>query len=243
MAIVILFFSHTFAQEEKIEIEGVVVLADSDNEMPKKGTIRFNPALHDFEGWDGSQWKSLARLTEPGGGVTDIGGNFYPTIKLGQQEWMAENLCTDKYNDSTSIPQITSNVDWSTLTVGAWSLYDNDPSNESIYGKLYNWYAVKTSKLCPIGWHVPDEADWDNLMDYLGGEATAGGKMKEVGNAHWLAPNTGATNASDITALPHGFRFASGQFFSLGKGASFWSYTEDGLNHAFRSLVNTMMLM
>ena len=234
MAIVILFFSYTFAQKEKIEIEGAIVLADSDNEMPKKGTIRFNPSLHDFEGWDGTQWKSLTRLTEPGGGVTDNEGNFYRTIKLGHQEWMAENLHTDKYNDGTSIPQITSNVDWSALMSGAWSYYDNDPNNEDPYGKLYNWYAIETNKLCPVGWHVPDVDEWDNLMYYLGGLPVAGGKIKEAGNGHWLAPNTGATNISDFTALPHGFRFSSGQFFHLSKSAGFWSQTEDGLNDAFR---------
>ena len=139
--------------------------------------------------------------------VTDIEGNSYKTVKIGTQVWMAENLKTSKYNDGTIIPNITDSTQWSNLTTSAWSYFKNDAANNSKYGKLYNWYAVsKTTNcnknICPTGWHVPTDAEWTILMDYLGGPNEAGGKMKEVGTSSWDAPNTGATNSSLFTGLP-----------------------------------------
>ncbi|MDR0517038.1 MAG: fibrobacter succinogenes major paralogous domain-containing protein, partial [Fibromonadaceae bacterium] len=91
---------------------------------------------------------------------------------------------------------------------------------------LYNWYAVNTGKLAPKGWHIPSDEEWKILADYLGGENVAGGKMKEAGTAHWLDPNTGATNSSGFTALPAGYRGKAGFIPSSVNSTLLWSSTE-----------------
>jgi hypothetical protein len=88
----------------------------------------------------------------PTGSVTDVEVNVYPTIKIGQQEWMVENLKTTKYNDGSSIPNVTDNTAWAHLTSAAYSWIDNDVANKDTYGALYNWWAVDSTKLCPTGW-------------------------------------------------------------------------------------------
>jgi uncharacterized protein (TIGR02145 family) len=97
-----------------------------------------------------------------------------------------------------------------------------------IYGKLYNWYAVNDPRgLAPTGWHVPSDAEWTTLATYLGGIWEAGGKMKEIGTAHWMSPNTGATNESGFSALPGGWRsYDDGAFYAIGSNAYLWSSTE-----------------
>jgi len=163
--------------------------------------------------------------------VTDSDGNTYKTVTIGTQTWMAENLKTSKYNDGTRIPNITDNEQWSNLTTGAWCYYDNNLANNAKYGKLYNWYAVsKTTNgnknICPIGWHVPTDAEWTVLTDYLGGKSVAGGKMKEVGTNNWKSPNTDATNTSLFTGLPGGSRNYFGFCYYIGPGGYWWSSTE-----------------
>lgn len=101
--------------------------------------------------------------------VTDIDGNIYNTVTIGTQVWMVENLKTTKYNDGSAIPNITDNTAWAALTTPAYCWYNNDATaNKSTYGALYNWHAVNTGKLCPSGWHVPTDADWQKLEIYLG---------------------------------------------------------------------------
>jgi len=150
----------------------------------------------------------------PADTITDQNGNVYKTVKIGNQWWMAENLKTTKYNDGTSIPvtdptwkKQTIPARWYGLKTPAYCWYKNDSSTYgSVYGALYNWYAVNTGKLCPTGWHVPSDAEWTALIDYLGGKSVAGYKLKETGTKHWRRPNTGATNESGFTALPGGAR-------------------------------------
>jgi len=115
--------------------------------------------------------------------VKDIDGNVYNTITIGTQVWMAENLKTTKFDDSTAIPLRLDNKDWKALFTPAYFCYDNDENaNINTYGALYNWYAVSTNKLCPAGWHIPDDAEWTTLIKKLkGGERVAGGKLKETG--------------------------------------------------------------
>ena len=101
----------------------------------------------------------------------DIDGNSYKTIRIGDQLWMVENIKTTKYNDGTSIPNVTDDSEWENMNSDAYCWYDNNASlYKSTYGALYNWYAVDTKKLCPIGWHIPSHAEWNTLVDYLGGE-------------------------------------------------------------------------
>lgn len=139
------------------------------------------------------------------GTVTDVDGNVYQTIGIGSQFWIAENLKTTKYNDGTSIPLVTDNRDWSLLFTPAYCWYNNDEINNKItYGALYNWYTLNTGKLCPSGWHVPNNTEWAVLASYLGGPEVAGGKMKVPGTDYWNSPNTGATNSSGFSAFPGG---------------------------------------
>ena len=174
--------------------------------------------------------------------ITDAEGNTYKTVTIGTQTWMAENLKVTKYNDGTVIPNITDNTQWSQLSTGAWSYYNNDVTNNAKYGKLYNWYAVSkisngNKNVCPTSWHVPTDAEWTVLTDYLGGAGIAGGKMKEVGTTNWNSPNTEATNISLFTGLPGGDRSSNGSYRAIGNYGYWWSSTELSTGSAwFRSL-------
>jgi uncharacterized protein (TIGR02145 family) len=162
--------------------------------------------------------------------VTDIDGNIYHTVRIGTQVWMKENLKTTRYKDGTTIPTGLSNAAWQATTSGAYAIYNNNAANNTTYGKLYNWYAVNTGKLAPAGWHVPTDAEWTTLINYLGGEAVAGGKMKAT--TLWSSPNTGATNSSGFTGLPAGAW--DGSFFNnIGNTSLFCSSTEFGTYNAF----------
>jgi uncharacterized protein (TIGR02145 family) len=163
--------------------------------------------------------------------VTDIEGNSYKVVKIGNQVWMVENLKTAKYNDGTTIPNVLDNIQWSNLTKGAWVYYNNDASNNIKYGKLYNWYAVSkrtngNKNICPTGWHVPTDAEWSVLTDYLGGRNVAGGKMKEVGTTIWNELNKDASNTSLFTGLPGGYRSSNGDYNLIGNYGIWWSSAE-----------------
>lgn len=168
--------------------------------------------------------------------VTDKDGNVYHSVKIGTQTWTVENLKVTKLNDGTSIPNVTANTEWSILTTPGYCWYNNDVANKNLYGGLYNWYAVSTGKLCPISWHVPSDAEWTTLINFLGGETVAGGKMKEVGLSHWNDPNIGATNSSGFTGLSGGVRGNFGTFYYLGGDGYWWNSTESSISNA-RSIV------
>jgi uncharacterized protein (TIGR02145 family) len=166
--------------------------------------------------------------------LTDIEGNIYKTITIGTQTWMAENLKTTKYKDGTAIPIVTDGTAWGALSSPGYCWYNNDAAtNKAVYGAMYNWYTVSTGKLCPAGWHVPDDAEWTTLINYLGGASVAGDKLKESGTAHWLSPNTSATNSSGFTLLPGGGRSSGGAFGSIGSYGYLWSSAENGLYDAW----------
>ena len=167
-------------------------------------------------------WSTLSTTVT----VTDIDGNTYNTVQIGNQVWMSENLKTSRYRNGGSIPNVTGNTAWGILTTGAWSYYNNDVSNNAIYGKLYNWYTTLGDTLCPTGWGVPTDTEWSTLTTYLGGESVAGGKMKTIGNAYWNDPNTGAINSSGFSVRPGGYRISDGSFVSIRFVAFFWSATE-----------------
>jgi uncharacterized protein (TIGR02145 family) len=144
------------------------------------------------------------------GTITDVDGNIYQTIKIGNQWWMAENLKVTHYSNGEMIPNVTDSIDWINLTTGAWSCYNNDTTNFETYGCLYNWYAVSdTRDIAPIGWHVPTDDEWNTLLSYLG-EYTWGNKMKVADTTYWAGPNAGATNESGFSALPGGMRHEGG---------------------------------
>ena len=157
--------------------------------------------------------------------VTDYDGNTYKTVKIGKQIWMAENLNVSHYRNGDIIPEVKNPDEWSKLTTGAWCYYENDSENGKTYGKLYNWFAVNDPRgLAPEGWHIPTDAEWTHLTEYLGGKeiektyqgiyyweiADVGGKLKAT--TLWKSPNEGATNSSGFTAFPGGYRYDDGDF-------------------------------
>jgi uncharacterized protein (TIGR02145 family) len=187
-------------------------------------------------------------VSNPGAGVT-FGGYTYATVVLGNgQEWMAENLRTTTYANGDPIPNVTDQMAWQQLTTGAWAHYQNNSSYENPYGKLYNWYAVADPRnVCPANWHVPTDAEWNALVNYLdpangnNGEysTTAGGKMKSTGTQYWQAPNGGATNESGFSGLPGGIRDGyDGAFSSLGGQGNWWSASESGAESAWFRFVD-----
>ncbi|MBT7827928.1 MAG: hypothetical protein HN600_15175 [Bacteroidetes bacterium] len=157
--------------------------------------------------------------------VYDIDGNVYNTVIIGEQEWMLENLKVTHFSNGDPIPHITNNSEWPNQVGGAYCYYNNDLANLNVYGNLYNWWTVDDSRgIAPEGWHIPNNAEWEQLINYLGIYQQPGGKMKEVGTLHWLPPNTGATNESGFTALPGGLRRDNnGAFEYIGSDGNFWS--------------------
>ncbi len=171
-------------------------------------------------------------------------GRTYDLVEIGGQCWFADNLATDQYRNGESIPTGLDNATWSTTTNGAYSIYNNDPINDSNYGKLYNWYTtVDTRGLCPTGWHVPSDCEWMYLEGALGMSVddqetegwrgtNEGGAMKATTN--WTSPNTGATNSSGFTALPAGYCYHDGTYYFVGNYGYWWSSTENDSNGAER---------
>jgi uncharacterized protein (TIGR02145 family) len=158
--------------------------------------------------------------------LKDADNNIYTSVKIGTQAWMVENLRTTHFNNGTTIPLVTNGTSWSIFVTPGYCWYNNDESAyKNIYGALYNWYCVNTGNLCPEGWHVPDQDEWNTLSTYLGGENIAGDKIKETGTIHWQSPNTGANNTSGFTALPGGYRYNDGEFDFMGLNGFWWSAT------------------
>jgi uncharacterized protein (TIGR02145 family) len=191
--------------------------------------------------------------------VKDIDGNFYKTIKIGSQTWLAENLKTTRLNDGTLIPVVEGNDQFIEQRTPAFCWYNNDTTYKSIYGGLYNWYSVITGKLCPTGWHVPDDAEWITM------EMTIGLTEDDAVNGTWdRGKDHGARlkdlskwNSSDNTVIPSGFaalpaglRADDGSFFNakvdrsdFGINTCFWTSTprkgtgiQDAVDSYFRSI-------
>ena len=177
------------------------------------------------------------------GVITDIrDGNSYQTVLIGEQCWMAENLAY--------LPSVNMVADGSEDAAGSYYyVYGYDGTNVAdakatdnyaTYGVLYNWPAAMAGSassnanpsgvqgVCPAGWHLPSDAEWTELTDYLGGTRVAGGKLKETGTTHWNSPNTGATNETGFTALPGGSRYNNGNFTNIRYHGGWWSSTEYG---------------
>lgn len=176
-------------------------------------------------------------------------GNVYQTVTIGNQVWMAENL---KYLPSVVGPG-TGSQTTPYYYVNGYNGTDVNAAkattNYSTYGVLYNWPAAMAGAtssqanpsgvqgVCPTGWHVPSDAEWTVLTDYLGGEGVAGGKLKETGTTHWTSPNTGATNETGFTALPGGTRYPNGSFSIVGDYGYWWSATEYNASSAWGRFV------
>ena len=188
-------------------------------------------------------------LNQPEAPVTDIDGNVYQTVRIGTQVWMKENLKVSRYRNGNPITNNLNDSQWVNSTSGAYAIYNNDLANNEIYGKLYNFFAVKDTRgLCSTGWHVPTVQDWNLLARYLDSAADttcgfcttsklAGGKMKstgmkEAGSGLWNSPNTGATNSSGFRGFPGGSRYYNGTFYSINNGGFWWTSTGNSLSDA-----------
>jgi uncharacterized protein (TIGR02145 family) len=160
----------------------------------------------------------------PGPSFTDIDGNTYQSVQIGNQIWATSNLKTSRYRNGDPIPYVVGDIEWQTGTSGKWSYYNHDEANNAAYGKLYNGHAVADPRgLCPEGWHVPDIYELELLSSHLGGDAVAGGKLKALNL--WNSPNTEATNSTGFAAVPGGSRAQGGSFSGLGSTGLYWSRT------------------
>ncbi len=160
-----------------------------------------------------------------GNPITDIDGNTYKTVQIGNQCWMAENLRTSSYSNGSVIPNVKENEKWATLNTGAWCNYDNNQFNDHTYGKLYNWYTVADQRnVCPTGWHIPSDDEWTILNNYLGGDDVAGVKMKST---YMWKNNGNGLNSSGFNGLPGGYcNNADGNFHDFGFSGKWWSSSE-----------------
>ncbi|RIH67089.1 hypothetical protein D1164_01255 [Mariniphaga sediminis] len=163
--------------------------------------------------------------------VTDIDGNIYHTVQIGDQIWMKENLRTTRYKNGdiieTTVPE-NKDINEENNPKYVW-VFAGKEKNVNTYGRLYTWYSITDSRgLCPCGWHIPDESEWLKLANFLGGESVAGGKLKKEGIIDWYSPNIGATNESGFSALPGGGRLSNGVFNDYGNGAIWWNMEGSG---------------
>jgi len=178
--------------------------------------------------------------------VTDIDGNVYQTVLIGNQCWMMENLKVTHYRNGEPIPKVMNKIKGFHLSTGAYCDYNNDESISAVYGRLYNWFAIGDNRgLAPDGWHIPSDYEWKQLEMHLGMSQAAadaiewrgtdeGGKLKETGTSHWNSPNAGATNESGFTALPGGFSDLNGFYDLMGFLGYFWSSSESNTDSSWK---------
>ena len=189
--------------------------------------------------------------------VTDIDGNAYNTVLIGNQCWMKENLKTTTYRNGTVIPNVTDASAWLNLTTGAYVWYENDISWKDRYGALYNWHTtVDVNSLCPSGWHVPTNDEWTALTDYIGGTGSPSWQCVEIlqasefttwwriaiqqsthGGIHYTLVNWG-TDDYGFSGLPGGYRGYNGPFYGIGVGGDWWSCTENLSDMPFAATLN-----
>jgi uncharacterized protein (TIGR02145 family) len=176
----------------------------------------------------------------PGMPAVTYMGQTYNTVQIGTQCWFRENL-----NAGT---RISGSQNQTNNGIIEKYCYNDSIANCTVYGGLYQWDEMMqygttqgVQGICPTDWHIPTDAEWTTLTEYLGGGSIAGGKMKEVGIAHWAAPNTGATNSSGFTALPGGYRDEDNNFYKLTQDAAFWSSLQKDSTFAWdRFLYNNL---
>ncbi len=230
----VLSFSSVFAQNDTIYFmkDGLIVNKQSIKMADLDSAIFYQPTI-----------------PEPTSGTftDDRDNKVYKWVKIGNQVWMAENLAY--------LPRVNRVADGSEDAAGSYYyVYGYDGTNVAeakatdnyaTYGVLYNWTAAMDGEassttnpsgiqgVCPTGWHLPSDAEWTELTDYLGGRSVAGGKLKETGTTHWASPNYEATNETGFTALPGGNRVDNGAFYSIGNYGLWWSATEYGTDNAW----------
>ncbi len=153
-------------------------------------------------------------------------------VTIGNQVWTSKNLDVSTYRNGDVIPQVQDEYEWRDLHTGAWCYYNNDASNGTKYGKLYNWYAVNDKRgLAPKGFHIPSNAEWNILFHYLGGRSAAEEKMKS--SFGWDPQLIIGTNSSGFAGFPGGGRRNDGTFTSVGSVGIWWNATENGSGNAW----------
>ena len=229
----VLSFSSVFAQNDTMYIMKSGAIVGQYNVNTEVDSVIF--------------YKPTIEETTSGTFIDSRDGNEYNWVKIGDQVWMAENLAY--------LPSVNMVADGSEDAAGSYYyVYGYDGTNVAdakatdnyaTYGVLYNWTAAMDGEassttnpsgiqgVCPAGWHLPSEAEWTELTNYLGGTSVAGGKLKETGTTHWNTPNTGATNETGFTALPGGGRSYSGAFSKIGSYGYWWSATEFNATYAW----------
>jgi uncharacterized protein (TIGR02145 family) len=206
--------------------------------------------------WNSTQWDivpvglpgqvlTLSKERKPvwsfNGMVTDIDGNVYNTVTIGAQTWTVDNLKTTRYNDGTAIPLVTDRFEWVTLAAPGYCWYNNDISNKENYGALYNWHVIATGKLAPVGWHVPTDAEWEIMQNYLIANGynwdgtTTGNKIAKslAAKTNWntstypgaIGNDLTTNNRSGFSGLPVGIRNSHGDFEAIGYLGDYWSAT------------------
>lgn len=161
-------------------------------------------------------------------------GRKYEIIKIGNQTWMTKNLDVSIFRNGDKILEAKTTSAW--IKAGenkqpAWCYYENNPENKENYGKLYNWYAVTDRRgLAPVGWHIPSQAEWTKLFDYLGGESAAGYELKDEDG--WDDFGNGSNN-SGFSGLPGGECNNTGVFSYIGKFGTWWSSSESDVRNAW----------
>lgn len=156
--------------------------------------------------------------------LKDRQNNSYVTQIIGNQEWMCENLRSTVFNDGSLIPFVSGNKAWMETTNPAYCFYENKVENRHTFGLLYNFYTIETQKICPSGWHVPTEADWQELICFVGDEHTSGARLKS--EMLWIENGNGS-NEFQFSVLPSGGRKYTGAFDDINNFGSFWSSTEE----------------
>lgn len=178
---------------------------------------------------------------DPSKVATDYDGNIYNSVTIGTQVWLSENLKTTSYNNGDPIETTTPadlNIFDEYNPPYQWA-YEGVEGNVAIYGMLYTWHAATDSRgVCPAGWHLPSDAEWTVLTDFLGGENIAGGKLKETGTTLWMDPNDGATDETGFAALPGGFRHYNGSFDFSGYNGYWWSSTPDNSGYVWTRILS-----
>lgn len=225
----------------------------AEHQYTADGTKRILLEVKDTDGQTDTTSQQIIVDSADPGTVTDIDGNVYNTVKIGNQWWMVENLRVTHYRDGTSIPLVFINSKWVSQKNGAYCYYNMDANNTAEYGLLYNFHAVNNGGgLAPDGWHVASNDEWKELEMSLGmtqeqADATLwrgtdeGGKLKETGTIHWNAPNTGATNETGFTALPGGWRsMYDGTFSGMGIFTSFWTSTGTTSSNSTYALIRSL---
>jgi uncharacterized protein (TIGR02145 family) len=216
-----------YAKQSQIALNGIAgISANGDTLYLANGNFIILPGLS-----VANQGQTGNDIFQPGNGVTDADGNSYPTIIINGEEIMAKNLAVTHFCNGQEIPNVIGNQNWGNTDSAAWCYYNDDQAYNPIYGKLYNeWAAIDDRNICPCGWHVPSEIEWQELVDYLG-TLYAGGKMKQIGTVEtgtglWWSDNSYANNESGFSALPGSFRGnGNGEFWFLHRNAYFGSST------------------